>query len=215
MTNRVPKLTNPGEDRLSRRGPFRFDRAHVVGASLVGTLTAVAIIGILIALLIPTLMRYKEKSLVIRCMSNLRNIGIAINLYAGENDDRMPGPEFGIVNMRGNLVLALNPYLNDSVPVWKCPANPTVYPEFSNYLTHTPLFGYYYAPPKQTLDPPKRSLIIRDYSPEKRWIMEDIDAWNYGPQDRLGKGKEGPVHGTARNRLFLDAHVELQPAISP
>src|SRR5580704_13905363 len=60
--------------------------------TLTEMLVVIAIMGILAALLLPTLTRGKQTGLQTQCASNLRQLGLAIHMYAGENSDTLPGP---------------------------------------------------------------------------------------------------------------------------
>jgi prepilin-type N-terminal cleavage/methylation domain-containing protein/prepilin-type processing-associated H-X9-DG protein len=62
------------------------------GFSLIELLVVIAIIAILAALLLPTLGRVKAKSLRVVCVNNLRQTAFGIHLYAGDNEDSLPGP---------------------------------------------------------------------------------------------------------------------------
>ncbi len=55
------------------------------GFTLVELLVVIAIIAVLIALLLPVLSGVREQTNRVKCMSNLRSIGQAMQIYAGDN----------------------------------------------------------------------------------------------------------------------------------
>ena len=69
--------------------------------TLIELLVVVAIIGILVSILLPSLSLAREKGRMAVCLSNLKQAGISVQLYRTDNDDSFPMRHYNGKNSQG------------------------------------------------------------------------------------------------------------------
>ena len=102
--------------------------------SIIELLVVLGIIGILLALLLPTLSSARRQSRALACKAQLQNIGAAFQMYLNENDGWYPPAPYSPTFNPQNLTLVsdfLGRYLEDeNKRIWRCPGDETYFRQY-------------------------------------------------------------------------------------
>ena len=165
------------------------------GFSLIELLVVVSIVTLLVGLALPALSHARAAAHRSRCLSNLRQLGVALEAYRHDHDDMVPEAlTLPVDPFSPSIVEIMDPYLS-SPQAWRCPADRDgVHAAYG--VSYEYLLGYYLlATPTRT----ERLRLLRSFErmPALAFVMADAEGWHRG----------GPAGG-GRNALFLDGRAD-------
>lgn len=175
--------------------------------TLIELLVVIAIIAILAALLLPVLSAAKKRAKSIQCVNDVRQIGIAFNLYAQDNNDHLMQRYYG-VNTNGVSIgydELLVPYitrsntLTNDARIFVCPS------QLQSDYPHQPGYGmnWYYDNVNVSSIPDQSDTIL-----VAETLGPDDTGSHRADRDSVSLGElDSERHTSQANYLFLDNHV--------
>ena len=169
--------------------------------TLIELLAVLAIISVLAGLLLPVISKAKEAGRATACLSNLRQIGIALQLYVQDNNNRLPvmrDKSFDTNAPPTNALpgpdVALSNYLG-AVKVLRCPSDrKRIYEQTgSSYAWNSLLNGQ---------DAEQLKVLNMDFDPHQIPVFFDKEAFH------SARGQKKGV-----NYLYADGHIKNLLAI--
>lgn len=190
-------------------------RHHVSkGFTLIELLIVITIMAILAELLFPVFSKAREKARSVTCHSNLRQLGIAIGMYASDNDSVFPKREnVSNWNTLGGWMIASYPYVKNR-QVFLCPSDDDPYAPSGLSAAVVQKISYMsssYAvsnPPKDEtqLDPSAELMFLGEANVGGEIRQGDMDG-NAGPPGNVNERVE-LNHFGGFNVLYVDGHVK-------
>jgi len=170
------------------------------GFTLIELLVVIAIIGILAALLLPVLAKSKEQGRSTACLSNLRQTGLALQMYTDEHDNKLPVMYDAVVSTNGSpatnatIDLVLSNYLGN-VRVLLCPS------DRQNLFLQTGS-SYAWNSLANGQDANRLEVFSLNFDPHNIPLVFDKEAFHAG----IGQGR-------GVNYLYADGHIKNLLAI--
>jgi prepilin-type N-terminal cleavage/methylation domain-containing protein/prepilin-type processing-associated H-X9-DG protein len=185
-----------------RRFQFRTSSFKAQGFTLVELLVVIAIIAILAALLLPVVAKSKEHGKSAACLSNLHQVGLALQLYTHDSENKMPvmyDALFGtnaipLTNSPATIDIVLSNYLGN-VRVLLCPSDDKqLFAQTgSSYAWNSLVNGQ---------DAEHLNVFSIDFDPHSIPLAFDKEAFHAA----IGKGR-------GVNYLYADGHIKNLLAI--
>lgn len=189
--------------------PKTFSRAF----TLIELLVVIAIIGILAALLLPSLAKAKERALTIQCMNNLKQLGVAMAMYGDDNNSFLPMANGDVAWSSTNpapWMRSLSDYYQ-STNILRCPAFSRVYNKspYNYFLGARAAYieaGANRAPVVLKKIQYPTAYILSGDANDPVFTSEDADPDNYSQETLFANSC--PAHNRRVNILFADFHVK-------
>ncbi len=105
------------------------------GFTLIELLVVIAMIAVLAGLLLPALASARSRALRTACTSNLRQVGLGIQMYADDHRGLFPETTHETGETNRSWIYTLRPYLGNTDRVRICPSDPWRQARLTNFAS--------------------------------------------------------------------------------
>jgi len=110
----VVNLVIQGSPQSNCNSPKWIDLGRSRAFTLIDVLVSIAVIGLLISIMLPSIAKVRETARKVVCSSGMRQIGLGMNLYAEDNKAMLPASVF-LDDPGGRYATAIYPQLMDTI----------------------------------------------------------------------------------------------------
>jgi prepilin-type N-terminal cleavage/methylation domain-containing protein/prepilin-type processing-associated H-X9-DG protein len=178
------------------------------GFTLIELLVVIAIIAILAAILFPVFARAREKARQTSCTSNLKQLGLALDMYCQDYDECTPIAFSGIGWWTGTWKERIYPYVKN-YQLFNCPSLKTVDPPtgFGIYGINAYIGenGVGYVSLSQIAKPAETFSLGENADGD--WVIEPNGSY-YTPVPWTDTGWVKAVHNGGANFAYCDGHAK-------
>lgn len=192
------------------------------GFTLIELLVVISIIALLIAILLPALQQARAVARSAQCSSNLRQLALAVHVYANDHDERLPvnfrkpfSPSSptadSLIRTRSTLLGQLSPAYITTDAMWDLLGCPAVMPDQvptanTDYNPDQGVSAYQWHQRSGYLQEGKAPFHKRLSEVDLlNWMMVDSDYTTPGAYN--APGGTGPHPSGTRNRSYIDGRV--------
>ncbi|MGA2749877.1 MAG: prepilin-type N-terminal cleavage/methylation domain-containing protein [Verrucomicrobiota bacterium] len=186
--------------------------------TLIELLVVISIISILASMLLPALAKAKEKGVSIFCVNNLREIGLAMQMYGDDSEDRLPVSYANIgtpgaggwTNSPTPWTVALYPYFGGNSNILRCPGLNAFYNR-SGYSYFMGSRAYFVLSDFTPTGVSLRGILTPSFyilSGDCNYPSYPINADLNDNDTNVLFGLPMPTHNNRVNILFADWHVK-------